>query len=117
MGGQLDIKAGKVAMYFRVILSAAGLAVAFSLAPGQAEVVSVNSTFAINGMATIGDPPIVSGDIDVAGGALSGDFEVQSAPIVSRDTFDLDRGTLAVTVVPELSTWATTLLSLTGFGR
>ena len=75
-------------MYFRVILSAAGLAVAFALAPGQAEVLAVDSTFAINGTATI-----------------------------SHDTFDSDRGTLAVTAVPELPTWATTLLSLTGFGR
>ena len=104
-------------MYFRVILSAAGLAVAFALAPGQAEVLAIDSTFAINGMATIGDPPIMSGDADAAGGASSGDFEVQSAPIVSHDTFDSDRGTLAVTAVPELPTWATTLLSLTGFGR
>jgi hypothetical protein len=75
-------------MYFRLILSAAGLAVAFALAPGQAEVLAVDSTFAINGTATI-----------------------------SYDTFDSDRGTLAVTAVPELPTWATTLLSLTGFGR
>ena len=75
-------------MYFRVILSAAGLAVAFALAPGQAEVLAVDSTFAINGTATI-----------------------------SYDTFDSDRGTLAVTAVPEPPTWATTLLSLTGFGR
>ena len=104
-------------MCFRVILSAAGLAVVFSLAPGQAEVLSVDSTFAINGMPTVGDPPIVNGDIDVAGGASSGDFEVQSAPIVSPDTSDLDRGTLAATVVPELPTWATTLLSFAGFGR
>jgi hypothetical protein len=102
-------------MYFRVILSAAGLAVAFALAPGQAEVLAVDSTFAING--TIGDPPIMSDDADAAGWASSGDFEVQSAPIVSHDTLDSDRGTLAVTAVPELPTWATTLLSLTGFGR
>jgi hypothetical protein len=104
-------------MYFRVILSAAGLAVVFSMAPGQAEVLSVNSTFAINGMPTVGDPLIVNGDSDVASGASSGDFEVQSAPIVSPDTSDLDRGTLAATVVPELPTWATTLLSFAGFGR
>ena len=104
-------------MYFRVILSAAGLAVAFSMAPGQAEVLAVNSTFAIDGMATISDPPILSGDIDVASEPTSGDFEVQSAPIVLADTFDLNDGTLAVAVVPELSTWATTLLSLMGFGR
>jgi hypothetical protein len=104
-------------MYFRVILSAAGLAVAFSMAPGQAEVLAVDSTFAIKGMATIGDPPILNGDIDVAGGPPSGDFEVQSAPIVPADTFDLNPGTPAVGVVPEPSTWATTLLSLMGFGR
>ncbi len=104
-------------MDFRVILSAAGLAVAFSLAPGQAEVLAVNSAYAINGMATIDDPPVVSGGAEVASEAFSGDFEVQSAPIVSSDTFDPDRGTLAVMVGPELPTWATTLLSLTGFGR
>jgi len=104
-------------MCFRVILSAAGLAFAFTLAPGQAEVLAVDSTFAINRTARIGDPPIVSGDTDAAGGASSGDFEVQSAPIVSHDTFDSDRVTLAVTAVPEVPTWVTTLLSLTGFGR
>ena len=104
-------------MCFRVILSAAELAFAFTLAPGQAEVLAVDSTFAINGMATIGDPPIMSGDADAAGGASSGDFEVQSAPIVSHDTFDLNPGTPVVGVVPEPSTWATTLLSLMGFGR
>ena len=75
-------------MYFRVILSTAGLAIAFSLAPGQAEVLAVDSAYAINGVATIGDPPIVSGGVGVASEASSGDFEVQSAPIVSRDTFE-----------------------------
>ena len=104
-------------MYFRVILSAAGLAFAFSMAPGQAEVLSVNSTFEFTGMARVGDPPIVSGDTEVASGPPSGDFEVQSAPIVPADTFDLNPGTPAVGVVPEPSTWATTLLSLMGFGR
>jgi hypothetical protein len=104
-------------MYFRVILSAGGLAVAFSIAPGQAEVLAVDSTFAINGMATIGDPPILSGDIDIVSGPPSGDFEVQSAPNVPADTFDLNPGTLAVAVVLEPSTWAATLLSLMGFGR
>ena len=75
-------------MDFRVILSTAGLAIAFSLAPGQAEVLALNSAYAINGVAAIGDPPIVSGGIGVASEASSGDFEVQSAPIVSRDTFE-----------------------------
>jgi hypothetical protein len=116
MGGPLDIKQ-EVAMYFRVIISAAGLAVAFSVAPGQAEVLTVDSTFAINDVATIGDPPILSGDIDVASARPSGDFEVQSAPIVPADTLDLNPGTLASGVVTEPSTWATTLLSLMGFGR
>jgi hypothetical protein len=103
-------------MYFRVILSAVGLIFAFSLAPGQAEVLSVDSTFAINGMATISDPPALTDDTDIASATPSGDFEVQSAPI-SRDTLDLDRGTLGVTAVSELPNWATTLLSLIGFGR
>ena len=93
-------------MYFRVILSAAGLAGALTMAPGQAEVLTVDSTFAINGMVTIGDPPILTGDIDVAGGPPRGDFEVQSAPIVPVDTFDLNPGTPAGGVVPEPSTWA-----------
>lgn len=104
-------------MDFRVILSTAGLAIAFSLAPGQAEVLALDLAYAINGVAAIGDPPIVSGGVGVASEASSGDFEVQSAPIVSRDTFESDRGTLAITTGPELPTWATTLLSLTGFGR
>ena len=97
-----------------MILCAAGLAVAFSLAPGQAEVLAVNSTFAINGMATISDPAEVMATSSLLARLH---FEVQSAAIVSGDPFDLDHGTLAVTVVSELSTWATTLLSLRGFGR
>jgi hypothetical protein len=102
-------------MYFRVILSAAGLAGALTMAPGQAEVLSVNSTFEFSGMTPVGDPPIASGDTEVASGTPSGDFEVQSAPTVPAGTLDLDRGTLAATGVPD--TWATTLLSLIGFGR
>jgi hypothetical protein len=104
-------------MRLRMIVFAAGLAVAVSLAPGEAEVLAVNSTAEINGMTTISDPPIVSGDIDAANEAPSGDFEVQSAPIVSHDAVDVDRRTLAVTAAPELPNWATTLLSFTGFGR
>jgi hypothetical protein len=104
-------------MDFRVTVCAAGFALAFSLAPGKAEVVAVASTFAINDIASIGDTPNVSDDTEVAGRASSGDFEVQSAPIASHDTFGSDPGSLAVTAVPELPTWATTLLSFAGFGR
>src|ERR1700733_1380111 len=104
-------------MYFRVILSAAGLAVAFSMAPGQAEVLTIDSTFAINGMVTIGDPPILSGNIDVAGGPPRGGLELHAPRFLPADTFDLNPGTPAVGIVPEPSTWATTLLSLMGFGR
>jgi hypothetical protein len=53
-------------MYFCAILGAAGFAVAFSLAPGQAEVLAVESTLAISGTATIGDPGVVSGNVDGA---------------------------------------------------
>jgi hypothetical protein len=47
-------------------------------------------------------------EADVVNEAHGEEFEVQS---------DLDRGTPAVTVAPESSTWATALLSLAGFGR
>jgi hypothetical protein len=104
-------------MRLRMIVFAAGLAVAFSPAPGEAEVLAVNSTTEISGMTTIGDPPLVVGDIDAASKAPSGDFEVQPAPIVSHDAVDIDRRTLAVTAAPELPNWAMTLLSFTGFGR
>jgi hypothetical protein len=53
-------------------------------------------------------------DLDVSE-AHGGGFEVQSSPIVSSDTFD-DAGTLAVTVVPQPSTWTTTLLGFAGLG-
>jgi hypothetical protein len=104
-------------MRLRMIVFAVGLAVTFSPARGEAEVLSVDSTFVINGMPTISDPSVASGDIEVASQAPSGDFEVQSAPIASGDTFDLDRATLGVTAASELPNWVTTLLSLTGFGR
>jgi hypothetical protein len=102
-------------MDFRVIVSAAGLVLAFSLAHGKAEVLAFDSTFAFNGIATIADPPVVSDDTSAA--AFISNFEVQSAPSASHDPFDADLGTPAVTAAPELPTWATTLLNLTGFGR
>jgi hypothetical protein len=104
-------------MRLRMIVFAAGLAVAFSPAPGEAEVLAVNSPAEMSGMITIGDPPLGVGDVDAADEAPSGDFEVQSAPIVSDDAVDVDRGTLAATAAPELPNWAMTLLSFTGFGR
>jgi hypothetical protein len=100
-------------MRLRVIGLAAGLAFAFSSAPGEAEVLAINSTVEINGAT----PPPAVGDIDAASKAPSGDLEVHSAPIISHDAVDVDRGTLAVTATPELPNWATTLLSLTGFGQ
>ena len=104
-------------MRVRMIVIVAGLALAFSLAPGEAEVLAVNSPAEISGMTTIGDPPLGVGDVDAASEAPSGDFEVQSAPIVSHDAVDVDDGTLAVTAAPELPNWAMTLLSFTGFGQ
>jgi hypothetical protein len=81
-------------------MAAVRLAFACSLAPGQAEVLAINSTSAISGR-----PPMSRADvIDEAEG---GGVETES---------DLDRGTLAVAVAREASTWATTLLSLAGFG-
>ena len=102
-------------MSLGAILSAAGLAAALSLTGAQAEVLAFNSTSAINGKASVSDPPVMDGDTDVANGANSWGFEVQSAPIVSPDGDDLDRGALAVAVVPEPS-WATTLLGFAGLG-
>jgi hypothetical protein len=116
-GGQFDIKQGNLAMRLRMSVFAAGLAIAFSPAPGEAEVLAINSNAEISAMTTIGDPPLVVGDVDVASEAHSGDLEVQSAPSVSHDAVDVDRGTLAVTAAPALPNWAMTLLSFTGFDR
>jgi hypothetical protein len=104
-------------MWLRMIVLAAGMALAFSSAPGEAEVLAINSPAEVSGITTIGDPPLVVGDVDAASEAPSGDFEVQSAPIVSHDAIDVDHGTLAVTAASELPNWAMTLLSFTGFGR
>jgi hypothetical protein len=105
-------------MSFRVTVSAAGLAVVISLSPAQAGVLSVTSVFAIDGTRTMSDAPIEGGDVGAASEGEDGvDFELQSEKIFSTDTSDLQRRTLAVTVVPQLPTWATTLLSLTGFSR
>ena len=103
-------------MSFGVILSAVAVAAALSLTPGQAEVLHLSDTYAIDGMATVGDPPIMGGfsDLDVFSDAHGGGFEVQSAPIFS---FDLDGGTDTVTVVPEFSTWATMLFGFAGLGQ
>jgi hypothetical protein len=104
-------------MPFRVILSAAVVAALF-LTPGQAEVLHLSYTYAIDGMATVSDPPAMGGfsDLDVFSAAHGGGFEVQSGPIVSPDTVDLDGVTLAVTVVPQPPTWTTTLLDFAGLG-
>ena len=48
-------------MPFRVILSAAAVAAAFFLTPGQAEVLHLSYTYAIDGMATVSDPPVMGG--------------------------------------------------------
>jgi hypothetical protein len=104
-------------MPFRVILAGAAVAAAFFLTPGQAEVLRLSYNNAIDGMATV-SAPVMRGfsDLDVFSEAHGGGFEVQSAPIVSPDTVDLDGGTLAVTVGPQPSTWTTTLLGFAGFG-
>jgi hypothetical protein len=103
-------------MSLRAILSAAAVAAALFLTPCQGEVLHL--TYAIDGMATISDPPVMAAfsDLDVLSEAHGGGFEVQSGPIVSPDTVDLDGGTLAVTVVPQPSTWTTTLLGFAGLG-
>jgi hypothetical protein len=98
-------------MSLGAILSAAGLAAAISLTTGHAEVLAFDSAFAIDGVAVASDdPPLMDGfvEADVVNEAHGEEFEVQS---------DLDRGTPAVTIAPESSTWATALLSLAGFGR
>ena len=68
-------------MSLGAILSAAGLAAALSLTAAQAEVLAFDSTSAINGKASVSDPPVMDGDTDVANGANSWGFEVQSAPL------------------------------------
>jgi hypothetical protein len=98
-------------MSLGAILSAAGLAAAISLTTGHAEVLAFDSAFAIDGVAVASDdPPLMDGfvEADVVNEAHGEEFEVQS---------DLDRGTPAVTVAPESSTWATALFSLAGFGQ
>jgi hypothetical protein len=104
-------------MSLRTILSAAAAAALF-LTPGQAEVLHFSYNYAVDGMAMVSDPPVMGGftDLDVFSEAHGGGFEVQSAPIVPPDKFDLDGGTLAVTVVPQPSTWTTTLLGFAGLG-
>jgi hypothetical protein len=98
-------------MSLGAILSAVGLAAALSLTTGHAEALAFDTAFAIDEVAMASDdPPLMDGfvETDVVDEAHGEEFEIQS---------DLDRGTLAVTVAPELSTWATTLFSLAGFGR
>ena len=102
-------------MSLLAILSAAAVAAALYGAPGQAEVLHLSYTYAID--RTVSDPPVAGGfsDLDVFSEAHGGGFEVQSAPIASPDTFDLDARTLPVTVVPQPSTW-TTFLGFAGLG-
>ena len=104
-------------MSFRAILSAAAVAAALFHTPGQAEVLHLSYTYAIDGMATVTDPPIVGGfgEVDVSE-AHGGGFEVQSAPIFAPGPFDLDGETDTVTIVPEPSTWITTLFGFAGLG-
>ena len=104
-------------MPFRVILATAAVAAALFLTPGQAEVLHLSYNNAIDGMATV-SAPVMRGfsDLDVFSEPHGGGFEVQSAPIVSPDTFAFDDGTLAVTVGLQSSTWTTTLLGFAGFG-
>jgi hypothetical protein len=125
-------------MLFRGILSVAGVAVALSLTPGRAKVLDLSDHSPIYGSVTwiqLGDPtpnefgvdtkvsedsgtPIVRGlgEVDFFNEARGGEFEVQSAEIFSPGSFSLDRGALAVTVAPEPSSWAITLLSFAGLG-
>ena len=55
-------------------------------------------------------------DVDFFNEARGGELEVQSAKIFSPGSFNLNRGALAVTVAPEHSSWAITLLGLAGLG-
>jgi hypothetical protein len=86
-------------MCFRLILFAAGLAVACSLPPAQAEVLAINSSSATS------EQPIISG---ASGAEVPNEADGESVETES----DLDRGTPAV--VPQASTWTTALLSLAG---
>ena len=67
---------------------------------------------------TVSGPLIARGfgEVDFFNEAHGGGFEIQTATIFSPGAFNLDRGTLAVTVVPEPPTWATTLLGFAGLG-
>jgi hypothetical protein len=143
--GAALIRREKLAMLFRVILSAASVAVALSLAPGRAEVLDLSYHSAVSGSVTwiqLGDPTpngfgvdsnvsesngTVSGtpilrvvpglsEVDVFNEARGGGFEVQSPTSFSPDSFNSDRGALAVTVAPEPSSWAITLLGFAGLG-
>jgi hypothetical protein len=104
-------------MPFRAISSAAAVAATLFLAPGQAEVLHLSYSYPIDGMAAVSYPPVMVGfgELDAFSETRGGGFEVQSAPIVSSDTVDPDGGTLAVTVLPQPSTW-TTLLGFAGLG-
>jgi hypothetical protein len=86
-------------MGYRMILCAAGLAFGCSLAPGQAEVLAINSAPAISSQLSMGSAEVID---EADGGAV----ETESGR---------DRETLAVT--PEASTWVTALLSFADFGR
>jgi len=100
-----------VFMSLGAILSAVGLAAALFLTTGHAEVLAFDAAFALDEVALAGDNPAPMdgyAEADLLNEAHGEEFEVQS---------DLDRGTPAVTVEPESSTWATALFSLAGFGR
>jgi hypothetical protein len=87
-------------MGYRMILCAAGLAFACSLAAGQAEVLAISS-----GPAISVQPPMSSADV----------FDETDVGGVETEA-DVDPGT-PVTVAPETSTWVTALLSFADFGR
>ena len=101
-------------MPIRAISSAAAVAATLFLTPGQAEVLHLSYSYPIDGMAAVSYPPVMGGfsDLDVFSEARGGGFEVGSEPIVSSDTVNPDGETLAVTVVPQPSTWTTLLASL-----
>jgi hypothetical protein len=88
------------------ILLSAGLAATLSLTSGHAEVLTFDSAFAIDGVAVASEHPPVEADVVIE--AASEDFADQS---------DLNRGTLAVTVPSNSSSWVTALFNLFGFGR
>jgi hypothetical protein len=99
-------------MSLGAILSAAGLAAVLSITAGHAEVLAFDSAFVIDGVAVASDdPPVIDGS------AVEADVVNETYGEELEDRSDLDRGTRAITVATESSTWVTALFSLAWFSR